>query len=671
MFFKRVPKKEQQDDQKTIKIQSFKSSQISVEGLKSLSFDDTSTALALVFISPHLDFKQISQRLKSALSFADKAIFIMTAGELSSCKRETIYHDAPLDSQWDNIVVQTFSRAIFSEVHVEKIPLHCEDMKSGQIKYSEEQRIKAIEDSLRNVRVPFKIRHEDTFALTFFDGLSASESFFMQAIYNSGQFPCAFAGGSAGGKLDFKSASLSDGTDIAENCALSIFVKMNPAYRFSVFMHHNFEKAGKHFIIGESDPHSREVRSVIEQDRNGKITVRPFLDVLCEHFRCSPAELDKRLEGHSFGVEIGKETYVRSVAALNPDTGSASFFCDLSFGEQLFLMKSKDFNQSLSQAYQTFSRNKPADLQGIIANDCILRRLNNTAHLSRSNAFGGACLGGFSTFGELLGVHMNQTLTALCFYKLAEGETFHDDIIENFAHHYSNYRQYFLETKLRSMTRVNQLQGSLVSCMDEYKNMTETMLDGFSSVQDYTRNVSEVLDDICQRFRDFHAEVEAQQQERDALNNSVDTLQKNADEVIDILGVISSIADKTNLLALNASIEAARAGEQGRGFAVVADEVRSLSKNTHESVSKTNETVNGVSTSVSSIKDAISHTSEFMGHMNSQLQGLNTDIDQMISASQHTGVTVEKNINNATQLKSYIEELDREVCEIQKLKITL
>lgn len=109
----------------------------------------------------------------------------------------------------------------------------------------------------------------------------------------------------------------------------------------------------------------------------------------------------------------------------------------------------------------------------------------------------------------------------------------------------------------------------------------------------------EVVDENMDAIRAMAGEV-------DKAAEVIHQLEKESDDVGAILDVIRSIADQTNLLALNAAIEAARAGEQGRGFAVVADEVRTLAQRTQVSTQEIDELIKRLQSGASRAAQAMS-----------------------------------------------------------------
>jgi methyl-accepting chemotaxis protein len=111
-------------------------------------------------------------------------------------------------------------------------------------------------------------------------------------------------------------------------------------------------------------------------------------------------------------------------------------------------------------------------------------------------------------------------------------------------------------------------------------------------------------------------------------------IEKSAEKIGQIIGVIDEIAFQTNLLALNAGIEAARAGESGRGFAVVAQEVRALAQRSADAAREIKDLVSGTKAQVDSGVAMVNRTQGAIGEIAEQVTGIN---DVVAALARETG----------------------------------
>ncbi len=153
--------------------------------------------------------------------------------------------------------------------------------------------------------------------------------------------------------------------------------------------------------------------------------------------------------------------------------------------------------------------------------------------------------------------------------------------------------------------RFQDVKGEIAASVENAQNQVNTLRDGSMEIRDS-------FEEIKSMFSNFEVSVK---------------------QIQDCMSQIISVANQTNMLALNASIEAARAGEQGKGFAVVADEVKKLSDEIKALIITVNDSVKAIESDTGKLSSSIEESQNVLGRSLSNVEHTYAIFDQITEAA--------------------------------------
>ncbi len=202
-----------------------------------------------------------------------------------------------------------------------------------------------------------------------------------------------------------------------------------------------------------------------------------------------------------------------------------------------------------------------------------------------------------------------------------------------------------LEASAGTLTRTAETTQSLSS---QVAGASEEASTNMQSVASATEELSASVDEIGRRVRESSEIAEAAVRQAEQTDGRIGKLSRAAQQIGDVVKLITAIAEQTNLLALNATIEAARAGDAGRGFAVVASEVKSLASQTAKATDEISNHISGMQGATQESVAAIKEIGGTIGKISEIASTIASAVEQQSSATQEIARSVQ-NVAQGTQ----------------------
>lgn len=215
------------------------------------------------------------------------------------------------------------------------------------------------------------------------------------------------------------------------------------------------------------------------------------------------------------------------------------------------------------------------------------------------------------------------------------------------------------------------------------KTVNEDIIDISKNSQGFTANTQELSDNISEtrnavlngidELKKQKEKMRIVENQNELANNIVGNVAEKTNNVQNILNTIGSIAEQTNLLALNAAIEAARAGEAGKGFAVVADEIRKLAEESKSASINIANILNEIDDGTKNASDAVNKSSVLYKDVivnsetvNDELNNISVLIGSVVKKIEFLSIAAEKQAEITDDITSEMNRSTEAICNISE-----
>ncbi|PSU36473.1 chemotaxis protein [Photobacterium lutimaris] len=241
------------------------------------------------------------------------------------------------------------------------------------------------------------------------------------------------------------------------------------------------------------------------------------------------------------------------------------------------------------------------------------------------------------------------------------------DILLSAEDEFANTQQ--IKTNLQQQTLSTEQIGVAI---DQMSSTVKEVAENATNASEMTVKAQQVANSGQMRVEETIISVNTLHKELDDSKRVINALSESSRQIEGILDVIGTIADQTNLLALNAAIEAARAGEAGRGFAVVADEVRSLAQKTQSSTGEIHQMITQLQDIAGQAVAAVDRGGEQSEHcrqqalaMGEQLKEINQVLDVVTDSSHQIAAAVEQQVGVSVDIAEHIQKISQFASETE------